>query len=199
MSLLSRIALLDLLLLACVEGASAQPPLNKPPSQPLQPVAGDRSRLRPFAIDTSYCYQLSNAFLGPGRALDTYSDGENLPFMGVTGDYSGQLWKLAPLADGSYRLTNLFLGPGRALDTYSDDEHMPFMGRTDRDYSGQHWFLVPLGDGSYRLHNAFLGEGRALDTYSGQDNKPFMGRRDQDYSGQHWRLRRMKPCGATVR
>ena len=32
-------------------------------------------------------------FLGEGRALDTYSDGDNRPFMGKTDkNYSGQHW-----------------------------------------------------------------------------------------------------------
>lgn len=147
---------------------------------------------RAQAIDTAYYYRLSNSFLGTSRSLDTYSDGQNAPFMGKTGSYTGQLWKLTPLGDGTYRLTNAFLGESRSLDTYSDGENAPFMGKTG-NYSGQRWRLVPLPDGTYRLQNAFLGTSRALDTFSGGENKPFMGKTDQDYSGQHWVLRRVKP------
>jgi hypothetical protein len=39
-------------------------------------------------------YRLTNMFLGEGRALDTYSNGKNDPFMGNTGNYGGQYWKL---------------------------------------------------------------------------------------------------------
>jgi hypothetical protein len=96
-------------------------------------------------IDTTQWYRLTNQFLGEGRALDTYADGENAPFMGQTGDYSGQYWKLTPIGDGWYRLTNQFLGDGRALDTYADGENAPFMGQTG-DYSGQAWKLTPMGE-----------------------------------------------------
>lgn len=39
---------------------------------------------------------MTNQGLGKGQSLDTYSDGENAPFMGETGEYSGQFWKLSP-------------------------------------------------------------------------------------------------------
>ena len=82
----------------------------------------------PFFIQTSFAqdldphasYRLINAFFWEARALDTYSDGKNDPFMGKTGDYSGQLWKITPAGHGFYRLTNEFLGAKRSLDTYSD-------------------------------------------------------------------------------
>ena len=64
-------------------------------------------------------FRLTNAFLGHGRPLDTYSGGQNDPFMGTTGNHTGQYWKLTPLGNGTYRLTNHFLGAGRSLDTYS--------------------------------------------------------------------------------
>jgi hypothetical protein len=87
-------------------------------------------------------YRLTNSYLGPGRSLDTSSVGGNDLFMGQTGNYSGQFWKLTPLSDGTYRLTNSYLGTSRALDTYSDTDNRPFMGKTDQDYSGQHWTLA---------------------------------------------------------
>ncbi len=137
-------------------------------------------------INTDYYYRLTNTFLGDGRSLDTYSDGANAPFMGNTGNYSGQLWKLTPTGNGHYRLTNTFLGDGRSLDTYSDGANAPFMGNTG-NYSGQFWKITPTGNGFYRLTNTFLGEGRSLDTYSNGANAPFMGNTG-NYSGQFWKL-----------
>jgi hypothetical protein len=42
-------------------------------------------------------YRLTNQFLGEGRALDTYGDGDNAPFMAQTDYYTGQYWKLTPI------------------------------------------------------------------------------------------------------
>jgi len=94
-------------------------------------------------IDPDYYYRMTNSFLKEGRSLDTYSDGKNEPFMGKTGNYSGQYWKLTALGNGYYRLTNSFLKEGRSLDTYSDGKNVPFMGNTG-NYSGQMWKLTKL-------------------------------------------------------
>lgn len=52
----------------------------------------------PPAIDPNQHYRLTNNFLGTARALDTFSNGDNKPFMGATDkDYSGQHWKLTPV------------------------------------------------------------------------------------------------------
>ncbi len=137
-------------------------------------------------IDTDYYYRLTNTFLKEGRSLDTYSNGDNTPFMGQTGNYSGQHWKFTPLGNGYYRLTNAFLGDSRSLDTYSNGDNTPFMGQTG-NYSGQYWKLTPVGNGYYRLTNSFLKEGRSLDTYSNGKNTPFMGQTG-NYSRQYWKL-----------
>jgi hypothetical protein len=152
-----------------VSGAQAQPV-----PQPQQQATGAVS-VYPQSIDTNATYRLTNAFLGDVRFLDTFSDGNNDPFMGKTGNYSGQLWKITPAGNGYYRLTNTFLGEGRSLDTYSDKPNTPFMGKSG-NFSGQLWKITPIRDGYYRLTNSFLGEGRSLDTYSGTENKPFMGK-----------------------
>lgn len=47
------------------------------------------------------CYRLTGRTLGEGSSLDTYSDGGNAPFMGETGDYSGQCWRLTPAGSAS--------------------------------------------------------------------------------------------------
>ncbi len=142
-------------------------------------------------IDTSFYYRLTNAFLGRGRALDTYSDTHE-PFMARTRNVTGQFWKLTPLGNGFYRLTNWFLGDRRALDTYSDT-HEPFMART-RNVTGQFWKLTPVGNGRFRLTNRFLGDGRSLDTYR-DTHEPFMGR-TRNVTGQLWRFEKLRPIGS---
>lgn len=141
------------------------------------------------AVDVNFYYRLTNSFLGETRALDTFSNGKNQPFMGKTGPYSGQFWKFTPLGNGRYRITNSFLGDGRALDTYSNGENKPFMGTTG-PYSGQSWKLTPVGNGFFRLTNDFLGATRSLDTYGNGENQPFMGDTG-NYSGQIWKLTRL--------
>jgi hypothetical protein len=96
----------------------------------------------PHIMEAAF-YRLTNAFLGEGRALDTYSNANNQPFMGNTGNYSGQCWKFTSLGNGYYRLTNMFLGEGRALDTYSNGKNDPFMGNTG-NYGGQYWKLTQV-------------------------------------------------------
>jgi hypothetical protein len=39
-------------------------------------------------------FRIRNKALGAGRSLDTRADGNNDPWMGETGDYSGQYWKM---------------------------------------------------------------------------------------------------------
>jgi serralysin len=132
-------------------------------------------------------YRLTNSFLTDSRALDTYSNANNAPFMGQAGNYSGQYWSITPAGQpGFYRLSNYFLGTGRSLDTYSNGNNVPFMGTTGNS-SGQLWKIIALGGGYYRLTNAFLGIGRSLDTYSDGSNAPFMGQTG-NYSGQYWKL-----------
>ena len=128
---------LIVVIVAC--GAPATPaavvanPSSTPAVQP--PTTGE--------IDPNMWYRLTNKFLGEGRSLDTYSNGKNDPFMGETGNFNGQFWKLTPQGDGTYRLTNKFLGEGRSLDTYSDGKNDPFMGETG-NFSGQFWTLTPI-------------------------------------------------------
>jgi hypothetical protein len=138
------------------------------------------------AVPAGGWYRFTNMFLGEGRSLDTYGGDDNEPFMGDTGNYSGQYWKITSLGLGYFRLTNMFLGEGRSLDTYSNAGNEPFMGNTG-NYSGQYWQFTPLSDGYFRMTNMFLGSGRSLDTYSDGDNEPFMGNTG-NYSGQYWKI-----------
>jgi len=139
-----------------------------------------------FQPDPNMWYRLTNSFLGDGRSLDTYSGTDNRPFMGQTGNYSGQYWRFTAVGNGYYRMTNSFLKEDRSFDTYSNGENQPFMGKSG-GYSGQFWKITRLDNGYFRFTNSFLGDGRSLDTYSGEVNDPFMGQTG-NYSGQFWKL-----------
>lgn len=169
-------------------GFKAPAPKPVVPPKPVAP-APPVNNLPAATVDVNYYYRLSNTFLGEGRSLDTYSNGNNDPFMGKTGNYTGQYWQLSSLSNGYYRLTNSFLGSGRSLDTYGGNDNRPFMGQTG-NFSGQYWKLTELRPGVYRLTNSFLGDLRSLDTYSGNANQPFMGK-SGNYSGQMWVLTRL--------
>jgi hypothetical protein len=131
-------------------------------------------------------YRLTNKFLGAGRSLDTYSSELNQPFMGNSGSFTGQYWKITHVQEGYYRLTNQFLGASRSLDTYSGGLNQPFMGDTGV-YQGQLWRIIPLGNGEYRFTNDYLDEGRSLDTYSTSPNTPFMATSGTP-TGQRWQV-----------
>jgi hypothetical protein len=139
-------------------------------------------------IDSRYYYRLTNSYLGEAYSLDTAPDAPNAPFMGKSGDYSGQHWKFT-YHEGCYRLTNDYLGADRSLDTYSDGGNAPFMGQSGT-YSGQCWHVAPAGDGYLRLTNDYLGNSRSLDTHSESGHEPFMGD-SGNYSGQFWKLTRL--------
>jgi hypothetical protein len=89
------------------------------------------------------CYRLTNVLLGSDRSIDNYPEGNHPPFMGPTGNYSGQCWHLTPEHDGYFRLTNDYLGNSHSLDTYSDREHAPFMAESSTA-TGQYWKLTRL-------------------------------------------------------
>jgi immune inhibitor A len=88
-------------------------------------------------------YRLTNVSLGADLSLDTYSNGENAPFMAQSGNETGQRWHAIRLGDGYWRLTNDYLGGSRSLDTRGDSGHAPFMGRTS-GATGQLWKLTKL-------------------------------------------------------
>jgi hypothetical protein len=95
-----------------------------------------------FSVQGS-CYKLSNVLLGPDRSLDNYPTGLHPPFMGPTGNFSGQCWHPAPAGGGYIRLTNDYSGDSHSLDTYSDRDHKPFMAESSTA-TGQFWKLTRL-------------------------------------------------------
>ena len=69
-----------------------------------------------MAIDPNFYYRLSNAFLGPGYALDVKADGSGRLKMAIAADQSGQFWCLIDLGGGKLALRTLYLGDCFSLD-----------------------------------------------------------------------------------
>jgi M6 family metalloprotease-like protein len=141
-----------------------------------------------MAIDTAFCYRLTNGLLGPGQALDVRPDGSGQLSMTPAGDQHGQRWRLVPRMGGKYALQTAQLGDCFSLDVINDGTNRtPWLAATG-GFSGQQWTATPSGDGSLRLTNDFTGTGVALgvDTDS---NEPCL--QDGDSSGQRWTLTKL--------
>lgn len=139
-----------------------------------------------MVLDTSFYYRLTNAFQGPGFALDVKPDGTGRLMTASTGGYSGQYWRLVDLGGGKYALRTLYLGECFSLDVIADgNDDTPWLNATG-NFSGQSWSVTPWGnDGSWRLTNDFTGADRSLNVQAGSF-EPIVG--PGDFSGQHWFL-----------
>jgi len=103
--------------------------------------SGQYWQLIHFPTPSSTTYALYTEFLGPGKRLDVYGNDKTMPHLGGAGNFSGQVWTIAPWGDGTWQLTNQYSGSGLHLDVYSGTL-VPFMG--NGDHSGQHWAFTPL-------------------------------------------------------
>ncbi len=148
-----------------------------------------------MSLDTSFYYQLTNAFLGAGKALDVISDGSGRLQMSPKGDLTGQFWKLVDHGGGKYALRTEHLGDGLSLDVLNNaSKDRPILAPTG-DFSGQSWTLTPWGDGTYKLTNDFTGPDQSLDT-TGNTDEPILALGDR--SGQHWTLTQGRKIGSHV-
>ena len=111
-------------------------------------------------IDPDAYYRITSYWQGAGKSLDIVNDGTNdHPWLGDSGPYSGQFWKLTPVGGGYYRLTTQWLGTGKSLDIINDGKNnQPVMSNSE-NYSGQLWKLTRLPGGFYRLTTQWLGDG----------------------------------------
>jgi M6 family metalloprotease-like protein len=140
------------------------------------------------AVDTTYYYRLTNAYQGPGFALDVKPDGSGNLMMVPSADYSGQYWLLVDLGGGRYALRTLYLGECFSLDVVNDGvNETPRLNGTG-NFSGQSWSVTPWGDGTWKLTNDFTGADRSLNVRGGTF-EPFVG--PGNFSGQHWTLNRL--------
>jgi hypothetical protein len=144
-------------------------------STAVQPITAKAS-----SFSATEWYRVQNVALGDGWSFDT-------GVIAQTGNYTGQYWKLSPLADGRVRLTNWFQGGGMSLDVTNSSVNLPEMAVTG-DYSGQFWTLTPVGAGSsdeYRLTNEFTGAARSLEAES--DHELTLGNTGAT-TNQYWKI-----------
>lgn len=143
-------------------------------------------------IDPSANYRLTTQWQGDGKSLDILNDGtNNHPWLGDTGPYSGQFWKLTPVGNGYYRLTTQWLGEEKSLDIINDGtNNKPIMTNTG-GYTGQYWKLTPLPGGYYRLTTQWLGDGRSLDVINDGNNNQVILTESANASGQYWKLTKL--------
>ncbi len=146
-------------------------------------------------IDTSFFYQLSNAFLGKALALDVNPDGSGRVQMASSGGFAGQLWKLVDRGKGAYSLRTEYLGDGFSLDIINDQRRDTPLLAPSGDFPGQSWTLLPLNGGSYKLINDLTGPDFFLDTAAGTQQVLLT---PGDHSGQHWTLKRVRKIGRNV-
>ncbi len=146
-------------------------------------------------LDTSVFYRLTNNFLGPGQSLDVVPDGSGLLKMEVSGDPSGQLWRLVARSSGKYALQTAYLGDCFSLDVINDGTNTTPCLASTGDFTGQLWTLTPWIDGTYRLTSDFTGPDVSLDTY-GDTHEPYLN--TGDHTGQHWTLTKVGPVTGTV-
>jgi hypothetical protein len=144
-------------------------------------------------IDPSESYRLTTQWQGEGKSLDILNDGtNNHPWLGNSGPYSGQYWKLTPVGSGYYRLTTQWLGEGKSLDIINDgtNNNQPVMTNSG-PYSGQFWKLTALPGGFFRLTTQWLGDGKSLDVINDGRNDQVILAATDNVSGQYWKLTKL--------
>ena len=159
-----------------------------PPTKSTPPV--------PAAFDARCYYRLTTLWQGEGMSLDILSDGkaDNVPILARSGDYSGQMWKLTPEANGYYRLTTLWRGP--SLSLASTAGNLPRLVKSAA-VPEQRWKLIPEPNGIYRLTTQAQGNALSLDIVndSRANNIPVLAKTGCSDSGQLWKVTtvRMNP------
>jgi hypothetical protein len=148
--------------------------------------------------DPAYFYRITNAFMGPTKALDTFSGTSNQCFFGDLGEFSGQDWYFVPTGSpaGTFYFRNLFLGDTTALEggTPGSPCLMTKLAPNGGVSIGQAWRVTASGStqfpGTYRLQNVNLGTAQSLDAPSiGGTNRPGM-QPTGEFSGQLWSFTR---------
>jgi uncharacterized protein YjdB len=111
------------------------------------------------APDPAVYYRFTNP-TAAGRSLDVFSGAANICFMGTTGAFTGQYWRVVPIGDGEYFLRTLFLGNGRSLEAADG------VGACQADptgsFTGQAWRFLPASTNAIRLQSKSFGTARSL-------------------------------------
>ncbi|HEX6899158.1 MAG TPA: hypothetical protein VF789_05570 [Thermoanaerobaculia bacterium] len=148
-----------------------------------------------MSLDTSFYYQLSNASLGAGKALEVIPDGSGRLRMSPTKNITGQAWKLVERGGGQYALRTQYLGEGLSLNVLRNaSKDRPVLATTG-DFPGQAWTLTLGAEGTYKLTNDLTGPDRFLDTTCDTD-EPILTSGDHD--GQIWTLTQIRKVESNV-
>ncbi|TFK33939.1 hypothetical protein BDQ12DRAFT_727366 [Crucibulum laeve] len=112
-------------------------------------------------------YRLTNAFNGTSKALDTNNDRSGSVHMADTGNFSGQYWKLVPVAGSSskFYLRNTYLGDDFSLDVINDGTNDQVHLAATGNFTGQFWTLnrISVNGTTFKLTNDFTGPNKFLD------------------------------------
>ncbi|MBU8899477.1 RICIN domain-containing protein [Corallococcus sp. M34] len=145
-------------------------------------------------FDARCSYRLTTLWQGEGMSLDILNDGKanNVPILAKTGNYSGQMWKLTPEANGFYRLTTEWRGASLSLAS-TDGNRLLLMASAP--VPEQRWKLNPEPNGIFRLTTQAQGDTLSLDIVndSGANNLPILGKTTCNDSGQLWKVTTESP------
>lgn len=152
-----------------------------PPTTSTPPVSA--------AFDARCYYRLTTLWQGEGMSLDILYDGKanNVPILAKTGNYTGQLWKLTPEANGFYRLTTQWRGTSLSLASAAGNRPLLVNSAAVPE---QRWKLTPQPNGIYRLTTQAQGDALSLDIVndSRANNIPILAKTGCDDSGQLWKV-----------
>lgn len=194
-----RVLRLNFLLAIAVLALAGQPSLlrsNVSAGSATVNFTGDGSAAAQDTFEPNSYYRLTTKWQGDKKSLDIVNDGKNnnQPILAVTGDYSGQYWKITPTGNGYYRLTTEWQGTGKSLDIVNDgkNNNRIILSKTGK-YTGQNWKITSLGDGYYRLTTQWQGTGKSLDIVNdGKDNNQPVLADTGNYTGQFWKITKVK-------
>ncbi|KAF2473070.1 uncharacterized protein BDR25DRAFT_387165 [Lindgomyces ingoldianus] len=143
-------------------------------------------------IETSTHYTLTNALLGPSRALASASNNDSIIIVDVStrSDSYDQQWYFTETNNSNrYRLHTVQKGDFHAVDVFS------YTGKNSLDvhffstgnYTGQYWQIDEWDGGSKRISNDFTGPDIHLGVLNDTLEVKLAG---GDNPGQHWMLNR---------
>jgi hypothetical protein len=150
------------------------PPQPAPVSTPAVPAQGAGGGAQPAIVngDNSQLFagahHLTTVLVSPnGKCLES-GDGSRPSEMDPCGNFSGQLWTMAPSGNGYYRLQSLFMQPkNKCLE--SGNGQGPSHMDPCANVSGQIWRVEPSQDGGYRLKSMFMEpQNKCLESGNGQ-------------------------------
>ncbi|HEX8705903.1 MAG TPA: hypothetical protein VF815_44115 [Myxococcaceae bacterium] len=167
-----------------------QVPTATTPTRPTTPTPPPVSS----DFDARCYYRLTTLWQGEGMSLDILHDGKanNVPLLARTGNYTGQLWKLTPEANGFYRLTTQWRGTSLSLANAAGNR--PLLVNS-ADVPEQRWKLIAEPNGIYRLTTQAQGDALSLDIVNDgrANNIPTLSKTGCNDSGQLWKVTPVYP------